>query len=100
MRGDAVSNIKQSVAERDGNRLRAVHRPKLGHRDLSMLVDRSIAHRADRSETIDLRWFAQKRASEEAERNEFFAKPAGLFGEGTRSLLYGCFPVPKSHRHQ
>jgi hypothetical protein len=64
MRGDAVSNIKQSVAEHDDNRLHAVHRPELGHRGLSMLVDRSIAHRVDRSETIDLRCFAQKRASE------------------------------------
>src|SRR5262249_27915344 len=49
-RDAAVSDTEQSVAKRDGDRLCAIDGAELAHRRLSVLIDRSLAHREDRSD--------------------------------------------------
>src|SRR5215471_15934769 len=49
-RDASVSDIEQSVAKRDGDRLGAIDGAELAHRGLRVLVDRSLAHREDRSD--------------------------------------------------
>src|SRR4029078_11880969 len=47
-RGAAVSNIEQSVAERDGDSLSAIDGAELAHCGLSVLIDCSLADGKDR----------------------------------------------------